>query len=95
MTRTTQILLVTHLLALGAGYGTFRLAMGGGGKNVATPEVTKLAARDPHAPSGDGDALLADFLEERSGLHSRYAELKATLPVAKDLRGAVVSAIQG
>ena len=65
------------------------------GKNTATPEVTKLAARDSRSASGDGDALLTDFLEERSGLHSRYAELKKTLPVAKDLRGALVSAIQG
>jgi hypothetical protein len=95
MTRTTQILLVTHLLALGAGYGTLRLTMDGVGKNTATPEVTKLAARDSKSPSGDGDALLADFLIERAGLHSRYEELKATLPVAKDLRGALVSAIQG
>lgn len=95
MARKSQILLVTHLLALGAGYGTLRLVADGGGKNTSRPEVTKLAARDSKAPSGDGDALLADFLEERAGLHSRYAELKATLPVAKDLRGAVVSAIQG
>ncbi len=96
MTRNTQILLVTHLFALTLGYGVVRKAAAhGGARMVAAPEFTKLSARDPRSPSGDGDELLADFLAERSGKHSKYEELKATLPVAKDLRGAVVSAIQG
>lgn len=96
MTRTTQILLVTHLFALTLGYGVVRRAVAyADAKNGGPPEFTKLAVRDPQAPTGDGDELLADFLEERAGKHSKFQELKATLPVAKDLRGATVSAIQG
>jgi hypothetical protein len=62
--------------------------------NGEAPEITKLAGRDRH-PSAEGDALLAGFLNERTGKKSRYAELKETLPVAKDLKVAVVSAVAG
>lgn len=93
MARKLQILLVSHLLALALGYGVVRMTLGEDAGNVAAPGFTKSAPRS--LSSGDGDALLADFMEERSGVHSRYAELMTTLPVAKDLKGAVISAIQG
>lgn len=90
------VLLVTHLLALVVGYGVVRKSLERGqGSEMQTPEFTKLADRDAPSSSGDVDGLLADFLNERSGKKSRYAELKATLPVAKDLKGAVVSAVAG
>lgn len=96
MTLKAQILLVTHLLALTLGYGVVRKAAADAGtKQGGGPEYTKLAARDPQSPSGDGDELLADFVAARSGKHSKFQELKATLPVPKDLRGAAVSAVQG
>jgi hypothetical protein len=96
MTRKTQILLVTHLLALGVGYGLVRQAAAvSRAAQGEPPEYTKLVLRDSQSPAGDGDALLADFLDEQSGRSSRYQELKATLPVAKDLRGAVISAVEG
>ena len=96
MTRKTQLLLVTYLFALTLGYGVVRMAVTvAGARQGDKPEFTKLATRDPQAPAGDGDDLLADFLAERSGKYSRLEELKATLPVAKDLRGAVVSAMAG
>ena len=96
MARKSQILLVTHLLALALGYGVVRKsAEYYQAKEKGAPEITKPAARDPKASSGDGDALLVRFLNERTGKESRYAELKATLPVAKDLKGAVVSAVAG
>lgn len=92
----SQILLVTHLLALVLGYGTVRKSLEqADSRESDTPEFTKFAGRDALSPAGDGDGLLADFLNERSGKKSRYAELKATLPVAKDLKGAVVSAVAG
>lgn len=96
MTRKNQILLVTHLLALTLGYGVVRKAAAyAGTKQGSAPEYTKLAVRDPQLPSGDGDELLADFVAERAGKHAKFQELKATLPVANDLRGAAVSAVQG
>lgn len=96
MARTSKILLVTHLLALVLGYGVvWKSLENATSKEKDTPEFTKLAGRDGPSPAGDGDELLADFLNERSGKKSRYAELKATLPVAKDLKGAVVSAVAG
>ena len=96
MDRKFQILLVTHLLALLLGYGVVRKAAANfNGKENDAPEVTKTAGRGQQASSAEGDALLADFLNERTGKKSRYAELKETLPVAKDLKGAVVSAVAG
>ncbi len=96
MARTSKILLVTHVLALVLGYGVVRKSLERGQVNDEdTPEFTKLADRDEQSPSDDGDGLLADFLNERSGKKSRYAELKTALPVAKDLKGAVVSAVAG
>ncbi|MES2924356.1 MAG: hypothetical protein V4819_22585 [Verrucomicrobiota bacterium] len=96
MTRKTQILLVTHLFALTLGYGVVRKAAAyADAKHAGAPEYTKLAARGPQSPSGDGDELLADFVAERSGMHAKFQELKGSLPAAKDLRGAVVSAVQG
>ena len=96
MSRKSIILLVTHMLALVLGYGVVRKSVELlSGRKADSPEITKLAGRDEQAPAGDGDELLADFLNERSGKKSRYAELKETLPVAKDLKGAVVSAVAG
>ncbi len=95
MTRKPQLLLVTHLFALTLGYGVVRKAAYATAKQSAAPEYTKLSARGPQSPLGDGDELLADFVAERSGKHSKFQELKATLPAAKDLRGAVVSAVEG
>ena len=96
MARRSIILLVTHLLALVVGYGVVRKSLQRGhASENDSPEFTKLADRDGPSPTGDGDGLLADFLNERSGKKSRYADLKATLPVAKDLKGAVVSAVAG
>lgn len=95
MTRNTPILLLSHLAALVVGYAALRAALAVETHPVAAPEFTKLGMRNPKLFSANGEALLADFREERSGMHSRYAELKATLPVAKDLKGAVISAIEG
>jgi hypothetical protein len=95
MARKFQLLLVTHLLALALGYGVVRMTAGPfNGKDEATPEVTKTTGRG-QSSSAEGDALLADFLNERTGKKSCYAELKETLPVAQDLKGAVVSAVAG
>ncbi len=96
MARKSKILLVTHLLALVLGYGVVRKSLERGQvDDEDAPEFTKLANRDGQAPTSDGEGLLADFLNERTGKKSRYADLKATLPVAKDLKGAVVSAVAG
>lgn len=96
MTRKTQILLASHLLALSLGYGVIRkMEAMAAAERLAAPETTKISNRDAHLPSGDGESLLADFLAEQAGKHSKYEELKATLPVAKDLKSAVVSAIDG
>lgn len=93
MTRRTQLLLTTHVLTAALGYGLIhKWAARPAGD---APEFTKVAVRSEDAPAGDGASLLADFLEEQSGKKSRYEELKATLPMAKDLRGAVISAVEG
>lgn len=96
MDRKFPFLLVTHVLALALGYGVVRMAAEHfNAQAEAAPETTRTAGRGQQAASGEGDALLADFLNERSGKKSRYAELKETLPVAQDLKGAVASAVAG
>lgn len=90
----TPILVVSHLLALGIAYGVAR--------NITPPAVmtegpapvrSKSQSRDRSAGSSDGGQLLAGFLKEQTERKSRYEELKTTLPVAKDLKGALVAAI--
>lgn len=93
--RRTWILLMTHALAVVAGYGALRKWADAGMDRPDAPEFTKLAVRPADARGGDGEALLADFLDEQSGKNSRYAELKSQLPMAKDFRGAVVAAVHG
>ncbi len=87
------LFVTTHLLAAVIGYGVVRMLRSD--QVEAAPEFTKLAVREGAATAGNGNELLADFLDERSGRRSRYAELKATLPVARDVRGAVISAVEG
>lgn len=43
--------------------------------------------------SADGGQLLEVLLKEQLGAKSKFEELKATLPVAKDLKGVMVEAI--
>ncbi len=93
MNAKLPFLLLSHLLALGLGYGVARKSANAAERT--TPGVTKLSDRERLTDAGDGDDLLIDFMKQRAGKHSRYEELKATLPVAKDLKGAVVSAIDG
>ncbi|MGL4401412.1 MAG: hypothetical protein ACRCXD_16225 [Luteolibacter sp.] len=95
MDRKFQFLLVTHLLVLLLGYGVVRNAAEHfRGPAEGAREIAKTTDRG-QVSSDEGDALLADFLNERTGKKSRYAELKETLPVARDLKGAVVSAVAG
>lgn len=94
MTPNYQILLVTHVLALGLAYGVAKNTAADAGKTAVAPPVrSKSLARERQAASADGSQLLEGFLKEQSGGKSKYEELKATLPVAKDLKGAVVEAI--
>lgn len=96
MTPNYQILLVTHVLALGLAYGVAKNTATPADENaVALPVRSKSAARERLTASTDGGQLLAGFLKEQLEGNSKYAELKATLPVAKDLKGAVVEAIAG
>lgn len=96
MSHRVKMLLATHLLALGAAYGV--------GKNLnstgSSPEavVARLQSKSTSRQrqttnSGDGPVLLAGFLKEMRDTKSKYEEMKATLPVAEDLKGASVTAI--
>ena len=89
----TPILVVTHLLALGIAYCVARNMTPPVAPEGAAPVRSKSQTRDRAASSGDGGQLLTGFLMEQKEKKSKYDELKETLPVAKDLKGAVVAAI--
>lgn len=90
MNAKLSFLLLTHLLALGLGYGVARYVA-----NADAPGVARLPARERLPDAGDGDDLLIAFMAEQAGRSTRYESLKATLAEAKDLKAAVVSAIHG
>lgn len=89
------LLLVTHLLVLGVAYGVashFTLTAKTAADSTA-PARTKSQSRDRQTVSSNGAELLSGFLHEQAEKKSKYEALKASLPVAKNLKGAVVDAI--
>ncbi|MES2924354.1 MAG: hypothetical protein V4819_22575 [Verrucomicrobiota bacterium] len=99
MTRKTQILLATHLCALGLAFGIAReMPIRPTVTASAKPLRTKSGIRDATAFSGDGEQLLAMFMngqvERPPGKDSKYTALKASLPVAGDVRAAAVEEIE-
>ncbi|MES2661083.1 MAG: hypothetical protein V4689_20845 [Verrucomicrobiota bacterium] len=97
MTRASQILLATHLLALAGAYGftKIRIPSDTSPETKATPVRSKSSSRERPLIAGDGPLLMAGFLKEQKEGKSKYEELKATLRVAEDLKGACVAAIAG
>ena len=97
MARKYQILLVSHLLVLGLAYVTARnmARYDRTTDDAAPPTRTKSSTRNSRISAGNGEQLLAGFLKEQADKKSGYEELKATLPVAKDVKTAAMAAITG
>ncbi len=98
MNRKTQILLATHLAALGLAFGlAWNIPPGLGVSGNAKPLKTKSGSRDAPGSTGDGERLLARFtsrkVEKPTDKDSKYLALKASLPVAADVKAAAMEVI--
>jgi hypothetical protein len=74
------------------------ISRGGAPRAESSPDLpvrTKSSNRSARSsPTGDDSRLLAEFMRAVDGKKSPYQELKESLPVASDLKGAVEAAIK-
>ena len=91
------VLVGSHLAVLGLVYGIARGGTGSERDSDGPRTAAKAWDRSASPPAGDGEILLADFMQRKkeSQAISIYESLKSTLPVAADPKAAAVKAIEG
>lgn len=84
----------SHLAVFGLVYGISRGGSGPAGDAKTSTAAAKSSDRGSAGEGGDGEALLANFMEQQKPGGSAYERLKATLPVAADPKAAAQEAIR-